>query len=185
MEEQILLFVQNNIRNPILDPLMLFITHLGDAGIIWIIIIALLLLFKKTRRVGIYCTAALLLDLIFINGIIKNLVGRIRPYEVIDGLICMVGPQKDASFPSGHTASSVVTSTVIFMKMPKKAGIPAIVLAVLIALSRIYVGVHYPTDILGGLFFGILIALLTVYLMDRFFVRFDEMREKKKEKEEE
>ncbi len=183
MEAQILLFLQENVRNYILDPIMLGITHSNDGGIICIIAILILLLIKKTRRVGIYCSVALLIDLVLINGIIKNAVGRIRPYEVIDGLICMVGPQHDASFPSGHTASSFVIAGIVFLKLPKKYGITAIIIAALIAFSRLYVGVHYPTDVLAGLLFGILIAILTVFIMDKLFARYDAKKQKKTEEE--
>ncbi len=173
MEAQILLFLQENVRNYILDPIMLGITHSNDGGIICIGVILILLLIKKTRRVGIYCTIALFLNLLLINGILKNIVGRIRPYEVIEGLICMIGPQHDESFPSGHTSSAFVIAGIIFLKLPKKVGIPALIVASVIAFSRLYVGVHYPTDVLAGMLLGLLLAVLTVYLLDKAFARYD------------
>ncbi|MBR1876428.1 MAG: phosphatase PAP2 family protein [Lachnospiraceae bacterium] len=172
MEAQILLFIQENIRNEVLDPIMLAITSLGNAGIVWIIISLILLIIKKTRKIGICCAVALILQLTLINGILKNIVGRIRPYEVIDGLNCLVGVQKDPSFPSGHTTSSFAVAWIIFKKLPKKFGIPALILAALIALSRLYVGVHYPTDVLAGVFIGILLGILAIIITDRLFERF-------------
>ncbi|MBO6111526.1 MAG: phosphatase PAP2 family protein [Lachnospiraceae bacterium] len=171
MEAQILLFIQENIRNEVLDPIMLAITSLGNAGIVWIIISLILLIIKKTRKIGICCAVALILQLTLINGILKNIVGRIRPYEVIDGLNCLVGVQKDPSFPSGHTTSSFAVAWIIFKKLPKKFGIPALILAALIALSRLYVGVHYPTDVLAGVFIGILLGILAIIITDRLFER--------------
>ena len=172
MEAQILLFIQENIRNEVLDPIMLTITSLGNAGIVWIIISLILLIIKKTRKIGICCAVALILQLTLINGILKNIVGRIRPYEVIDGLNCLVGVQKDPSFPSGHTTSSFAVAWIIFKKLPKKFGIPALILAALIALSRLYVGVHYPTDVLAGVFIGILLGIFAIIITDRLFERF-------------
>ena len=172
MEAQILLFIQENIRNEVLDPIMLAITSLGNAGIVWIIISLILLIIKKTRKIGICCAVALILQLTLINGILKNIVGRIRPYEVIDGLNCLVGVQKDPSFPSGHTTSSFAVAWIIIKKLPKKFGIPALILAALIALSRLYVGVHYPTDVLAGVFIGILLGILAIIITDRLFERF-------------
>ena len=176
MEAQILLFIQENIRNEVLDPIMLAITSLGNAGIVWIIISLILLIIKKTRKIGICCAVALILQLTLINGILKNIVGRIRPYEVIDGLNCLVGVQKDPSFPSGHTTSSFAVAWIIFKKLPKKFGIPALILAALIALSRLYVGVHYPTDVLAGVFIGILLGILAIIITDRLFERFKKRR---------
>lgn len=173
MEAQLLLFLQNCVRNPILDPLMMFITKLGDGGVFWLIFTAVLLVFKKTRCIGLYCMAAIVFDVLIVNVLVKPIVGRIRPYEVIEGLICMVGPQKDPSFPSGHTAFSFAAGFAFFLKAPKKFGIPALILAVLIGFSRLYVGVHYPTDVIAGLIFGIICALLSVFVMDRIFARIE------------
>jgi undecaprenyl-diphosphatase len=167
MEGQILLYIQENLRSPLLDPIMLFITTLGNGGMLWIAITLILIAIKKTRMIGISCAIALLLQVTLINGLIKNIVGRIRPYEVIDGLNCLVGIQKDPSFPSGHTSSSFAVSYIIFRKMPKKFGIPALIMAVLIAWSRLYVGVHYPTDVLAGIIFGILLGILAIFITDK------------------
>ena len=179
MEANILLFLQNNVRGPILDSVLLFITRMNNGGMIWIALILILLIFKKTRKTGIYCIVALVIDVVLVNFLIKPLVGRIRPYDVIDGLICMVGPQKDASFPSGHTASSFAVAFAAFLRGPKKIGIPALVVAALIGFSRLYVGVHYPTDVLAGIGFGLLCGFLAVFIMDRVFAWFDKRKQEK------
>lgn len=161
IDGQILIWIQENLRYAFLTPIVKFITHLGDAGIFWILLTLGLLIFKKTRKVGVMSAVALLGALLIDNIILKNLVGRIRPYEVVDGLQCLIGAQKDFSFPSGHTGSSFASAVVCFKELPKRYGIPLLVLAFLIAFSRLYVGVHYPTDVLAGMVIGTLVALLS------------------------
>ena len=147
MEANVLLWVQENLRSDTLTPIVKFITTLGNAGILWIILSALFLCFKKTRKTGLMTSLSLILDLLSVNVLIKNLAARTRPYEVIEGLTSLIGPQSDFSFPSGHTAASFAFATVILLTAPKKYSVPTLILATLIALSRIYLGVHYPTDI--------------------------------------
>lgn len=162
MEANILLWVQENLRFDWLTPIVKFITTLGNAGILWIILSALFLILPKTRKVGIMTSLSLILDLLSVNILIKRIVARTRPYEVIEGLTSLIGPQSDFSFPSGHTAASFAFATVILLTMPKKFSIPTLILAFLIALSRIYLGVHYPTDILGGIVIGVLCGIIAV-----------------------
>ena len=162
MDSNILLFIQEYIRNPITDPIFKFITSLGNGGFIWILCTILLLLFKKTRKIGFMCAVVLLASLVLNNLILKNLIARARPYDMIQGLKILVEAPTDFSFPSGHTASSFAAATVLFLTVPKKYGIPALVLAALMGFSRLYIGVHYPTDVLAGLISGVLIAIVTV-----------------------
>ena len=114
-----------------------------------------LLLFKKTKKTALMCAAAMLVSLVINNFVLKNVVGRTRPYEVVQGLIPLIGKPRDYSFPSGHTASSFAAAWVLFWRLPKRFGIPARLLAGLIGVSRLYVGVHYPTDVLVGMISGI------------------------------
>ena len=151
----LLLWLQENVRNPILTPLMKAVTHLGDAGIFWILLTLVLLILPRTRKVGLGSAIALLGSLVVCNLILKNAVGRIRPYEVIAGLECIVGRAHDASFPSGHTSASFASAVALFRQIPRKYGVPLLILAALIAFSRLYVGIHYPTDVLAGLVIGI------------------------------
>lgn len=166
MDANILLWIQENLRTPVLTPFFKGITALGNAGLIWIILLLALLLFKKTRKTGILCACSLLGSLIINNLIIKNLVGRIRPYEVFSSLRVLIPFPHDTSFPSGHAGSSFAFATVIFLTCKKRYGIAALVLASFIAFSRLYLGVHYPTDVLCGSVFGIVIGAATVAVSD-------------------
>lgn len=163
MEADILLWIQNNIRNDVLTPIFKFITTLGNAGVIWIVLSVGLLIPKKIRRVGVLTLVSLLFSALIDNVILKNVVARTRPYDLIEGLTSLVGAQKDYSFPSGHTGSAFAAAVVMFLGLPKKYGIPILVFACLMGLSRLYVGVHYPSDVLGGVLIGTGIALLTYW----------------------
>ncbi len=165
----ILLLIQEYMRNAVCDVFFKGITHLGDAGIFWIVLTIVLLCFRQTRRAGIYSACALIGSLIVNNLILKNIVGRIRPYEVVEGLQCIVAPAHDASFPSGHTGASFASAVAIYRQIPKKFAVLFIVLAALIAFSRLYVGIHYPTDVLGGLVTGIGIGLIVNFIGDKVF----------------
>ena len=157
MEIQILNWLQG-LHTPVLDKIMCFITHLGDAGIIWIVFTIVLFLIPKTRKSGVIMAAALIVDVLLCNVLLKNLVARIRPYDVNPIVQILVAKPKDFSFPSGHTAASFASVAALYLAGEKKLWKPALVLAILLAFSRIYLYVHYPTDILGGIIFGILSA---------------------------
>ena len=154
-EKMILLFIQEVIRNPALTSFFVVVTKLGDGGMIWILTTVILLLSKKTRKIGCIMTFSLLGSLVINNLFLKNVVGRARPYEMIQDLLPLIKKPKDYAFPSGHTASSFAAAGVLYRKLPKRFGIPALILAVLIALSRLYLGVHYPSDVLCGMISGI------------------------------
>lgn len=186
MDGYFLIFIQEHIRNPICDPIFTGITHLGDGGIFWIILTVVLLCFKKTRRAGVYSACALIGSLIVNNMILKNLVNRTRPYEVVEGLRCMVGLAHDASFPSGHTGASFASSVAMSRQLPRKWAVFFLVLAGLIAFSRLYVGIHYPTDVLGGLCTGIGIGVLVNVIGDgrmRRDKQVDEAQEARRDEE--
>lgn len=163
----LLMEIQHLVIHEGLTPLVKFITHLGDAGQIWIALILLMLCFKKTRRVGVIAATALIISFVINNLMLKNLVGRIRPYEMFAGVQRLVGKPSDWSFPSGHSAASFVTATVMFRELPRKYGVSALTLAFLIALSRLYVGVHYPLDVFCGALSGTVIALLVCRFYER------------------
>lgn len=158
---QILLWIQDNLRNSITDPIVSFITHLGDYGAVMIAAVLILTAIPKTRRLGLLCLTSLVACLLINNVIIKHAVARTRPYEVVDGLRTIVGKQHDTSFPSGHASGSFVMAAVIINETRKRIWIPVLIFAVLIALSRLYVGVHYPTDVLVGIISGTLTGIIT------------------------
>lgn len=165
MDAEILLFLQDTVRNPVLTPVFQVITTLGNGAIFWVLASVALLVPRKTRSIGFTGILALLVSLLVNNIILKNLVARTRPYEVIEGLVPLIRKPWDYSFPSGHTGSSFASAWVFYRKLPRRFGIPALVLAGLIGFSRLYLGVHYPTDVLFGAVSGIgsgCIALLAV-----------------------
>lgn len=166
LELPILDFIAEHLRCGFLDFLMPKITLLGDAGIFWIVLALALLIPKKTRKTGIMMGVALILGLLVCNITIKPLVARIRPYDVKGIAPYLASIQKDYSFPSGHTTASFEGATVILIQH-RKWGIAACVLAALIAFSRMYVYVHYPTDILGGLILGVIFGILGVLIVNK------------------
>lgn len=166
MELRFLDFLQT-IHTPLLDKILAFITSLGNAGIIWIVLAVVLLILPKTRKTGIIVAAALLMDLILCNLILKNLVARVRPYDVNTAIAILIKKPLDFSFPSGHTAVSFAAMTALFLAKMKKAWIAALVLAVLIAFSRLYFYVHYPTDVLGGAVVGILSGIIGYTIVEK------------------
>ena len=166
LDGNILLWIQEYIRNDFLTPIFKFITTLGDAGMIWIAIAVILLFVKQYRKVGLMVGGSLLGSLVFNNGLIKNLVARPRPYRMIEALTIIIPEPGEFSFPSGHTSSSFAAGVVLYLMLPKKYGVPAMILAFLIGISRLYVGVHYPTDVLGGMVMGTLLAVATVKITE-------------------
>lgn len=153
VELRILDWIQT-LHTPVLDTCMIFITKLGNAGGIWIVLTAILILIPKTRKTGFIMLAALLINLFFCNILLKNLFCRIRPYDVNTGVQLLVARLHDYSFPSGHTAASFASVTTLYLAKERKLWKLALVIAILIAISRLYLYVHYPTDIFGGILVG-------------------------------
>lgn len=142
-----------------LDTVMPVISAVCAHGEVWIAAAILLLMFKRTRRVGIAVAAALALDVICCNGILKPLIGRLRPCEIRTAFALLVPRPTDASFPSGHAASSFAATAAMYAS-GSRWWIPALVLTVLICFSRLYLYVHWPSDILGGAALGIALGFL-------------------------
>lgn len=168
LEGPVLLWIQEFVRTDFLDPVMKFITHLGDAGWIWIALAIGLLVIKRTRKIGATMALAMVLNLLVTNVVLKRVLARTRPYEIVEGLHRIIEAQSDFSFPSGHTACSFAGAVVIYKLCPRKYGILALILAVLISLSRLYVGVHFPTDVLGGALVGTAAALLACRICNAY-----------------
>ncbi len=172
VDSAILLFIQNNLRIGVLDFFFRAMSFLGDGGTIWIITAVILLLFNKTRRGGLDLALSLLIAAVICNLVIKDIVARPRPYSTIEELEILVKPLSSYSFPSGHACSSFASATAVFLAFRKQGGAWAFLPASLIALSRIYVRVHYPTDVLAGAVLGALVAL-AVYKLSRKFIKSD------------
>ena len=154
-------------QNPALNRIMAFLSHLGDHGFFWIGLGVVLLIFAKTRPTGVQVLLSIILTYIIGNMILKNLIDRARPYEMYETLQPLIPKLTDASFPSGHTMNGFTAATAVFLNY-KKAGTAALILAALIAVSRMYNLVHYPTDILGGLVTGIGCALIVNYVLKKW-----------------
>ena len=164
-------WIQTHLQSEILDTAMPIITMLGDAGIFWIVCSLLLMVFPKTRRMGLGMAFALAMGLLVCNVTLKPLVGRIRPYDyqiqvlgktmqdLLAGGKLLVETPHDFSFPSGHTIASF-EGCVILLLGNKKLGIPATLLAIAIAFSRMYLYVHYPTDVIASVILGSLFAII-------------------------
>lgn len=158
LDGNILLWIQEYIRQDWMEGFWKGITMLGDSGWFWIALSLLLMVPRQTRWIGITSLAAIVIGALITNVTLKNLVARTRPYEVVEGLVLLIEKQRDYSFPSGHTCASFAAVGVYWRMLPKKFGIPLVILAAMIAFSRLYVGVHYPTDVLAGLLIGLFAA---------------------------
>ncbi len=166
----ILDFVDAYLTSPPGDKIMPVITGLGDNGIIWIVITVLLLIFRKTRRLGAAAAIALVLEALLCNVVIKPLVMRPRPFDLNSGIELLISAPDDFSFPSGHTGASFAAFGALFFGRKKLAPagkaesfwIPALILAILIAVSRLYLYVHYPTDVVAGAVLGTLCGYAAV-----------------------
>ena len=162
-----ILYGLQEIHNPILDKIMLAITTLGDGGIFWIAIGVICLIFKKHRKMGLQLLLSMLGTFIIGNLIIKNLVARPRPCDIDAAVTLLLDRPHGHSFPSGHTINSMVAAVALFLNN-KKIGIPAVILATLIGFSRLYLFVHFPTDVLAGIIIAILVAIGVDYGFRKF-----------------
>ena len=175
MEIQILHWFET-LHNPITNPIFYVITTLGNAGWFWIVLAVLMLtvLPKKYKKAGLTIAIALILSLIFCNGIMKHLWARPRAFWVVgqnfvvgnefENLYGIFNSIHDYSFPSGHSSASFAAAVSIFM-WRKKEGSAALVLAALIAFSRLYFTVHYPTDVLVGTITGALYGVAAYFIV--------------------
>ena len=158
----ILEWIQAHLQSGFLDAVMPIITLFGEGGIFWIAWSVILLIIPKTRKIGLSMLIALVLGLLVCNVTLKPLVARIRPYDLQEQdfgvyINLLIERQHDFSFPSGHTIASFEAS-VALLKHSKKMGIPALMIAILVSVSRLYLYVHYPTDVLGSVVLGTIFA---------------------------
>lgn len=155
-DQNIIQYTYDHLRSPVMDSIMSFITHTGDGFIIWIIICIALIASKKYRKVGIIAASVLIINTVLGEVILKNAIGRIRPYEAMN-LDIIINKLNSYSMPSGHALSSFsIAFVLLFLVNSWKIYVPVLVLAIGILLSRVYLTVHYPTDVL----FSVLIAFI-------------------------
>lgn len=168
LDETALLWIQQWVRQDWLNPLVEVFTSLGNGGAVWIVLTVLLLCRKSTRRLGVASAIAMLLGLICTNLVLKNLFLRPRPYTVVEGLVPLLTSADPNSFPSGHTTAAFAAGIAWAGTSDKRAvKWIAVIQAVCMGLSRLYVGVHYPSDVLAGMVIGTACALLSLYFLKR------------------
>ncbi len=178
-EEAFLIFLQD-IRVDFLNPIMRFFSFLGNVGWFWIVICILLLIYKPTRPIGIIATVTLLISAGLCNGLIKHFVNRTRPYVAIEELKLIAKMPPDSSFPSGHSSASFAVACSITWCLTKKrkwVGAILIVIASLIAFSRLYVGAHYPTDVIVGVLLGIICSIVIYQVLHKKVLKNNELDE--------
>lgn len=158
---QVLEFIQNHFHSMGLDKFFSFITFLGDKGLIWIIISLFLLSSKKYRKIGVMAISALILATLLGQGLMKHLVQRSRPFIDYPALKSIISAPSGYSFPSGHTTSSFAVAAVLAKKI-KKYQIVFWILAFSISFSRLYLLVHYPSDVIVGAILGLLCSLIVL-----------------------
>ena len=167
MDIEILSFIQENLRSDSLTVFFKFITFLGNAGWFWIVLALILLLIKKTRTIGKETLLSLGSGFVITNIFLKNTVRRIRPYDAYSFIEPLIEHPSDFSFPSGHTCASFAAAFVLYRAFPKKYSWIFLLLAVLIAYSRLYLGVHYPSDVLAGFAVGAFSAFISDKIMKK------------------
>lgn len=165
LDGEILLQIQQHLRTDMLTPFMKIVTFLGNGGWFWILCAVVLLAIPKTRKTGYAAVLSLIFGVIVTNLLLKNIVARPRPFAEIEALIPLIAKPTDFSFPSGHTTASFAVALVMLRMLPKKIGIPAVVLAALVAFSRLYLGVHYPTDVLVGFMVALVGSTVAVWIV--------------------
>ena len=188
LDGNLLIGIQQALNADWLTPVMKFITLFGEGGFFWIAACLVMLVFKKTRRLGIICSFSLAFTFLCCNLVLKPLVDRTRPWETFEAVKAFLPPPGDSSFPSGHSANAMGPAWAMFTasapvrignrkvydetpclgwkgagadpRTVHRLGIAAVILALLIGLSRLYLGMHYPSDVICGLLLGMVCAAI-------------------------
>ena len=181
LDFNILFWIQNLIRNDVFDVIIPFYTSLGEDGIIWIAFGLILLIPKKYRKTGIMVLAALLVMLVVNNIVLKNLIARPRPCWTYPEMVQLVHNPSSYSFPSGHTTSACAVAFTVFSQH-KKLGKVIIVMAAIMAFTRLYVFVHFPTDIYGGILVAAAITTFVCFMEKKISPRITEFLQKRTNK---
>ncbi len=150
-----------------LSDVMIFVSTIGNQGLCWIVLSLVLVLIPRTRKCGLMMMAAMALTYLVGNVFLKNVIARPRPFYVDNSVALLIPSPSEYSFPSGHTMNGFAAATVLFFHY-RKAGVAALLLAATIAFSRMYLFVHYPTDIIGGIIVGVADAWLVYTIVRKF-----------------
>ena len=177
IDMNILLWIQEHLRIDALTPFWKVITFLGNGGWFWLVAAAVLLISKKTRRTGSAALLSIAIGFLITNVLLKNMVARPRPFDAYTEIIPLITRPTDFSFPSGHTCASFACALVFFRMLPKKYGVPAVILAGMVAFSRLYLGVHYPGDVLGGFLVAVFASTLVYHLVQAYCKKAKEQSE--------
>ncbi len=167
-DETVLRWIAENLRAPWLTAILSFYTQLGNAGLLFIAAALILLLFRATRKGGAAALTSMLLGFLVTNVTLKHLVGRARPWVVMENFTALVAEGDPNSVPSGHSCSAFAFAVALAVILPQKwAKAAALVAAAVMALSRLYVGVHFPSDVLVGSLVGAVCGLLGAWIVKK------------------
>jgi undecaprenyl-diphosphatase len=169
VDTRIIEFINENMQSPLLDHIMPVISRMGNGGMVWIAIAAMLMMCRKYRTAGLMVICAVALGAVLGEVFLKNLFQRARPFVTFPHFELLIErPLTRYSFPSGHATSSFAAAGTILRTVDRwLIKVPVLLLACAIAFSRVYLFVHYPTDIIGGMLLG----LLSAYIVYRLFSR--------------
>jgi len=155
IDAAVLLWIQDSIRNPAADVVMVIFTTLGNAGIIWIAVSGVMLCLPRWRRIGLLALVSMLFCYCLNDVLIKNLVMRPRPLYSVENLVPLVPVLSSSSFASGHTASAFAAVNIYRRQTSRPAAFLLFLSAVFMGISRMYVGMHYLSDVLVGTLIGL------------------------------
>lgn len=162
----ILDFIHNNLACDALDTAMPIITFFGSTALLWILAAVIMLITRGYRKNGVMMCAALALCLLVGNLILKNIIARDRPCWINEDVMLLVPNPEDYSFPSAHSMTSFAAAAVLF-RTDKRLGAAALIMAALIAFSRLYLYVHFPTDVFAGILMGIALGTAACVIVEK------------------
>lgn len=168
-------FIQTYFRTPVGDVVMPLITRLGNGGVFWVVTGLFLLISRKYRRTGVVVLMALAIDFLLCNVLLKNAVAATRPCDLNPSVQLLISRPRDYSFPSGHTAVSFAAVTALYLGKVRYWYL-FLAVAILIAFSRMYLYVHFPTDILGGVLVGAASGFLAFIFVRNLFDWYDKRK---------
>lgn len=154
-DHSVLVYIQENLRYSGLTPIMTASSFIVNVGLFWILLGVVLTCIKRTRMIGIMTLSSLALCFLVNNVMIKNAVARLRPFDKYTDLIPLIKKPTDYSFASGHTTASFASAGILARLLPKPYAVITVLFAFTVAFSRLYLGVHYPTDVICGMIIGI------------------------------